>query len=73
MDSQYYRITIIIVEKFQTRAKRKTVSFFVPGKIKRNSKYFMADLEKDLEEKRKIFEDDKRLKPFEEIYMAKVE
>lgn len=33
----------------------------------------MADLERDLEEKRKIFEDDKRLKPFEEIYLAKIE
>jgi hypothetical protein len=42
----------------------------VPGKVKRNAKYFMNDLERDLEEKRKIFEEDKRLKPFEEIYMA---
>ena len=39
------------MEKFQTRAKRKTVSFYVPGKIKKISKYFMVDLEKDLEEK----------------------
>jgi hypothetical protein len=61
------------VEKFQTRAKRKTVSFFVPGKIKKISKYFMADLERDLEEKRKRFEEDKILRPFEEIYLAKLE
>lgn len=33
----------------------------------------MADLEKSLEEKQKKFDDDKRLKPFEEIYIAKVE
>lgn len=33
----------------------------------------MADLERALEEKEKKFEDDKRLKPFEEIYLNKVE
>ena len=31
----------------------------------------MADLEKDLEEKQKRFDEDKRLRPFEEIYLAK--
>ena len=33
----------------------------------------MADLEKDLEEKQKRFEEDKRLKSFEEIYLNKLE
>ena len=61
------------MEKFQTRAKRKTVSFYVPGKIntKKISKYFITDLEKDMEEREKRIEDDKRLKPFEETYLAK--
>lgn len=65
----------LLVEKFQTRTRRKTVSFFVPGKVKKVSKYFMADLENDLEEKnRKLFgEEEKRLKTFEEIYLAKQE
>jgi hypothetical protein len=33
----------------------------------------MADLEKDMEEKQKKFDDDKKLKSFEEIYLAKLE
>jgi len=61
------------LEKFQTRAKRKTVSFFVPGKIKKIQKYMMSDLERDLEEKHKRFEEEKFLRPFEEIYLAKLE
>lgn len=49
------------------------MSFFVPGRIKNISKYFMADLERDLEEKQKKFEDEKRLKSFEEVYLNKLE
>eukprot|EP00347_Sterkiella_histriomuscorum_P019879 403339962 len=63
----------IKLEKFQTRARRKTVSFFVPGKIKKKSKFFMTDLDAYLEEKQKKFEEDRRLKPFEEIYLNKLE
>ena len=48
---KFLSLNLSKVEKFQTRAKRKTVSFYVPGKIKKISKYFMVDLEKDLEEK----------------------
>jgi hypothetical protein len=33
----------------------------------------MADLEKDMEEKQKKFDDEKKLKSFEEIYLAKLE
>lgn len=33
----------------------------------------MADLERDLEEKQKRFDEEKKLKPFEDIYMAKLE
>jgi len=38
--------------------------------VKRSEKFFMQDLEKKLEEKEKIFEEDKFLKSFEEIYLA---
>jgi hypothetical protein len=41
--------------------------------MKRTSKFFMPDLEKALEEKAKKFEEEKKLKSFEEVYIAKEE
>lgn len=49
------------------------MSFFVPGKVKKISKYFMEDLLKDLEDKQQRLEDERMLKSFEEIYLAKLE
>lgn len=59
------------------RAKKKSIplpAFFTTTKVKKGGRKFtMQDLEIHLEEKKQVFQDDKRLISFFEIYLNKKE
>ena len=63
------------MEKFVVRTKRKVTQsqYYTPNKARKAQKYLMSDFEKQQEQSKKLYEDDKTLKTFEQIYMGMIE
>lgn len=67
---RYNQEEAINTEKFYVRTKRKFVAFSVPGKMRKAQKFLKSDLDKQMEERARSFdEESKHVKSFEQTYL----